>query len=125
MARATNGPASRARRKRILQRAKGFRGFRSKLFRYAKDAVYKAWQYEYRDRKRRKGQFRRLWTARISAAVRPLGLTYSRFMEGLKQAGVELDRKSLSELAIANPDAFKAVFELARKALDDKSSANA
>ena len=124
MARATNGPASRARRKRILQRAKSFRGFRSKLFRYAKDAVYKAWQYEYRDRKRRKGQFRRLWTARISAAVRPLGLTYSRFMEGLKQAGVELDRKSLSELAIANPEAFKAVFELARKALDDKASAN-
>lgn len=125
MARATNGPASRARRKRILQRAKGFRGFRSKLFRYAKDAVYKAWQYEYRDRKRRKGQFRRLWTARISAAVRPLGLTYSRFMEGLKQAGVELDRKSLSELAIANPEAFKAVFEIAKKALDDKVSAKA
>ncbi len=125
MARATNGPASRARRKRILQRAKGFRGFRSKLFRYAKDAVYKAWQYEYRDRKRRKGQFRRLWTARISAAVRPLGLTYSRFMEGLKQAGVELDRKSLSELAIANPEAFKAVFEIAKKALDDKASAKA
>ena len=123
MARATNGPASRARRKRILQRAKGFRGFRSKLFRYAKDAVYKAWQYEYRDRKRRKGQFRRLWTARISAAVRPLGLTYSRFMEGLKAAGVELDRKSLSELAIANPEAFKAVFDLAKKAIDAKEGA--
>ncbi len=123
MARATNGAASHARRKRILQRAKGFRGFRSKLFRYAKDAVYKAWQYEYRDRKRRKGQFRRLWTARISAAVRPLGLTYSRFMEGIKQAGIELDRKSLSELAIDNPDAFKAVFDLAKKALDDKASA--
>ena len=116
MARATNGPASRARRKRILLRAKGFRGFRSKLFRYAKDAVYKAWQYEYRDRKKRKGQFRRLWTARISAAVRPLGLTYSRFMEGLKAANVDLDRKSLSELAIANPEAFKAVFEQAKKA---------
>ena len=123
MARATNGPASRARRKRILQRAKGFRGFRSKLFRYAKDAVYKAWQYEYRDRKRRKGQFRRLWTARISAAVRPLGLTYSRVMEGLKAAGVELDRKALSELAIANPEAFKAVFELAKKAIDAKDGA--
>ena len=123
MARATNGPASRARRKRILQRAKGFRGFRSKLFRYAKDAVYKAWQYEYRDRKKRKGQFRRLWTARISAAVRPLGLTYSRFMEGLKAAGVELDRKSLSELAIANPEAFKAVFDLAKKAIDAKDGA--
>ena len=123
MARATNGPASRARSKRILQRAKGFRGFRSKLFRYAKDAVYKAWQYEYRDRKRRKGQFRRLWTARISAAVRPLGLTYSRFMEGLKAAGVDLDRKALSELAIANPEAFKAVFDLAKKAIDAKDGA--
>ncbi len=123
MARATNGPASRARRKRILLRAKGFRGFRSKLFRYAKDAVYKAWQYEYRDRKRRKGQFRRLWTARISAAVRPLGLTYSRFMEGLKAAGVELDRKSLADLAVADPEAFKAVFELAKKAIDAKEGA--
>ena len=123
MARATNGPASRARRKRILLRAKGFRGFRSKLYRYAKDAVYKAWQYEYRDRKKRKGQFRRLWTARISSAVRPLGLTDSRFMEGLKAAGVTLDRKSLSELAIANPEGFKAVFELAKKAIDAKEGA--
>jgi len=123
MARATNGPASRARRKRILQRAKGFRGFRSKLFRYAKDAVYKAWQYEYRDRKRKKGQFRRLWTARISAAVRPLGLTYSRFMEGLKAANVELDRKALADLAVADPEAFKAVFALAKKAIDAKEGA--
>ena len=106
MARATNGPASRARRKRILQRAKGFRGFRSKLFRYAKDAVYKAWQYEYRDR--------------ISAAVRQQGITYSRFTEGVKAAGIELDRKSLSELAIANPEAFKAVVDLAKKALGSK-----
>ena len=103
--------------------AKGFRGFRSKLFRYAKDAVYKAWQYEYRDRKRRKGQFRRLWTSRISAAVRPLGLTYSRFMEGLKAANVDLDRKSLAELAVANPEGFKAVFELAKKAIDAKEGA--
>lgn len=124
MARATNGPASRARRKRILRRAKGFRGFRSKLFRYAKDAVYKAWQYEYRDRKRRKGQFRRLWTARISAAVRPLGLTYSRFIEGLKAAGIVLDRKSLSELAISNPDTFKRVFDMAKVAIDAKEGAS-
>ena len=123
MARATNGPASRARRKRILLRAKGFRGFRSKLFRYAKDAVYKAWQYEYRDRKRRKGQFRRLWSARISAAVRPLGLTYSRFMEGLKAANIDLDRKSLADLAVADPEAFKAVFDLAKKAIDAKQGA--
>lgn len=123
MARATNGPASRARRKRILLRAKGFRGFRSKLFRYAKDTVYKAWQYEYRDRKRRKGQFRRLWSARISAAVRPLGLTYSRFMEGLKVANVDLDRKSLADLAVTDPEAFKAVFDLAKKAIDAKQGA--
>ncbi len=123
MARATNGPASRARRKRILLRAKGFRGFRSKLFRYAKDAVYKAWQYEYRDRKRRKGQFRRLWTARISAAVRPLGLTYSRFMEGLKAANIELDRKARADLVIQNPEAFKAVFEAAKKAIEAKEGA--
>ncbi|MBS6779876.1 50S ribosomal protein L20 [Akkermansia sp.] len=102
MPRATNGPASRKRRKRILLRAKGFRGFRSKLFRYAKDAVYKAWQYEYRDRKRRKGQFRRLWIARISAAVRDRGLTYSRFMEGLKAADIDLDRKVLADLAVCH-----------------------
>ena len=123
MARATNGPASRARRKRILQRAKGFRGFRSKLFRYAKDAVYKAWQYEYRDRKKRKGQFRRLWTARISAAVRPLGLSYSRFTEGLKAAGIELDRKSLSELSISSPETFKQIFDKAKAAVEAKEGA--
>ena len=117
MPRATNGPASRKRRKRILLRAKGFRGFRSKLFRYAKDAVYKAWQYEYRDRKRRKGQFRRLWIARISAAVAPYGINYSRFMYGLKKSGIEMNRKALSELAITDPEAFKILVETAKKAL--------
>ena len=116
MPRATNGPASRKRRKRILLRAKGFRGFRSKLFRYAKDAVYKAWQYEYRDRKRRKGQFRHLWIARISAAVRDRGLTYSRFMEGLKAANIDLDRKVLADLAVNHPEAFKAVVKKAMQA---------
>lgn len=123
MARATNGPASRHRRKRILLRAKGFRGFRSKLFRYAKDAVYKAWQYEYRDRKRRKGQFRRLWIARISSAVRDRGLTYSRFLEGLKVAGIEIDRKVLSDLAIQDTAAFDAVFAAAKKAIEAKEGA--
>ncbi|MFI3244054.1 MAG: 50S ribosomal protein L20 [Akkermansia sp.] len=124
MARATNGPASRQRRKRIIRRAKGFRGFRSKLFRYAKDAVYKAWQYEYRDRKKRKGQFRRLWITRISAASRNLGLTYSRFMEGLKAANIELDRKALADLAVSNPEGFKAVFDLAKQAIDKKEGAS-
>ena len=84
MPRATNSPASRKRRKRVLKRAKGFRGFRSKLYKYAKDAVRKAQTYEYRDRKKRKGQFRRLWIQRISAGVRAQDLTYSRFIEGLK-----------------------------------------
>lgn len=123
MPRATNGPASRKRRKRILLRAKGFRGFRSKLFRYAKDAVYKAWQYEYRDRKKRKGQFRRLWIARISAAVRGRGLNYSRFMEGLKAANVEIDRKVLSDMAIQDSVAFDAIFALAKQAIDAKAGA--
>jgi large subunit ribosomal protein L20 len=122
MPRATNSPASRKRRKRILQRAKGFRGFRSKLYRYAKDAVYKARQYEYRDRKKRKGQFRRLWIQRISAASRDRGLTYSRFMEGLKAAGVEIDRKILADLAVHDTAAFDAIFEEAKGALAQKAA---
>jgi large subunit ribosomal protein L20 len=123
MSRATNSPASRKRRKRTLLRAKGFRGFRSKLFRYAKDAVRKAQTYEYRDRKKRKGQFRRLWIARISAAVRNEGLTYSRFIEGLKAAGIEADRKILSDIAIADAAAFSAIIAQAKKALEAKAAA--
>ena len=122
MPRATNGPASRKRRKRVLLRAKGFRGFRSKLYRYAKDAVYKARQHEYYDRKKRKGQFRRLWIQRISAAVRERGLSYSRFMEGLNAAGVEVDRKSLSDLAVHDSAAFDAIFETAKSALESKAA---
>ena len=123
MPRATNSPASRKRRKRILLRAKGFRGFRSKLYRYAKDAVYKARQYEYRDRKKRKGQFRRLWIQRISAAVRNEGMTYSRFVEGLKAANIEADRKILADLAVNDPAAFSAIVEQAKAALEQKSAA--
>ncbi len=122
MPRATNSPASRKRRKRILLRAKGFRGFRSKLYRYAKDAVYKARQYEYRDRKKRKGQFRRLWIQRISAAVRNEGLTYSRFIEGLKAANIELDRKVLADLAVVDATAFSAIMEQAKSALEKKAA---
>jgi len=125
MPRATNSPASRSRRKRVLQRAKGFRGFRSKLFRYAKDAVRKAMTYEYRDRKKRKGQFRRLWIQRISAAVRNEGLTYSRFIEGLIAAGIEADRKILADLAVADPAAFSAIVAQVKAALDHKSAAAA
>jgi large subunit ribosomal protein L20 len=123
MPRATNSPASRARRKRVLHRAKGFRGFRSKLFRYAKDAVRKAMTYEYRDRKKRKGQFRRLWIQRISAGVRSEGLTYSRFMEGLIAAGIEADRKILADLAVTDAAAFSAIVAQAKAALEKKAAA--
>ena len=122
MPRATNGPASRKRRKRVLLRAKGFRGFRSKLYRYAKDAVYKARQYEYRDRKKRKGQFRRLWIQRISAASRGRGLTYSRFIEGLVAANIEVDRKILSDIAIHDEAALDAILEQAKAALEQKAA---
>ncbi|MGC6466109.1 MAG: 50S ribosomal protein L20 [Akkermansiaceae bacterium] len=122
MPRATNSPASRRRRKRVLLRAKGFRGFRSKLYRYAKDAVYKARQYEYRDRKKRKGQFRRLWIQRISAAVRNEGMTYSRFIEGLKAANIDLDRKVLADLAVVDAAAFSAIVEQAKAALEQKAA---
>ena len=125
MPRATNSPASRARRKRVLLRAKGFRGFRSKLFRYAKDAVRKAMTYEYRDRKRRKGQFRRLWIQRISAATRNEGLTYSRFIEGLNAAGIMADRKILADLAVTDPAAFSAIVAQAKAGLEQKKEAAA
>jgi len=120
MPRATNSPASRSRRKRVLLRAKGFRGFRSKLYRYAKDAVFKARQYEYRDRKKRKGAFRRLWIQRISAASRAQNLTYSRFMEGVKAASIDVDRKILADLAVNDIAAFNSIVELAKGALEKK-----
>lgn len=123
MPRATNSPASRARRKRILLRAKGFRGFRSKLYRYAKDAVIKARQYEYRDRKKRKGAFRRLWIQRISAASRAQNVTYSRFMEGLKAASIEVDRKILADLAVNDIAAFNTIVEASKEALAKKNAA--
>ena len=123
MPRATNAPASRKRRKRWIKKAKGFRGARSKLYRYAKDAVYKSQTWAYRDRKNRKRNFRRLWIQRISAAVRERGMTYSRFTEGLTAAGVELDRKVLADLAVTDPDAFGAIVEQAKAGLDAKATA--
>jgi len=122
MPRATNAPASRRRRKKIIKEAKGFRGRRSKLFRYAKNAVMKARVYAYRDRKNRKRNFRMLWQLRINAAARALGLTYSRFMEGLKAAGIELDRKVLADLAVKDEAGFKAIFDQAKSALDAKQA---
>lgn len=121
MPRATNAPASRKRRKRMLKKAKGYRGARSKLYRYAKDAVYKSQSWAYRDRKKRKGQFRRLWIQRISAAARINELSYSRFMEGMKASGIELDRKVLADLAVHDEAAFKAIADKARAALEEKA----
>ncbi len=121
MPRATNAPASRKRRKRILKKAKGFRGSRSKLFRTAKDAIYKSQSWAYRDRKNRKRNFRRLWIQRISAAARDNDINYSRFMEGLSAAGVELDRKVLADIAVHDAEAFAAIAEKAKAALADKA----
>ncbi|MGY8640268.1 MAG: 50S ribosomal protein L20 [Verrucomicrobiales bacterium] len=120
MPRATNSPASRKRRKRILKKAKGFRGSRSKLYRTAKDAVFKAQQWNYRDRKNRKRTFRRLWIQRISAAARENEISYSRFTEGLKAAGIEIDRKVLSDIAIHDAAAFAAIASQAKAALEEK-----
>jgi len=121
MPRATNAPASRERRKRTLEKAKGFRGRRSKLFRYAKNAVMKAEYWSYRDRKTRKRTFRYLWIARINAAARAYGLTYSRFMEGLNASGITLDRKVLADLAVTDEAALKAIFDTVANALKDKA----
>ncbi len=120
MPRATNSAASRKRRKRVLKAAKGFRGARSKLFRYAKDAVRKAKQYNYRDRKNRKRTFRQLWITRINAAARGRGLTYNRLVEGLIAAGIEVDRKVLADLAVHDEEAFGKILEQAQAALEAK-----
>jgi large subunit ribosomal protein L20 len=109
MARTTNAPASRERRKRVVDAARGYRGRRSKLFRYAKDARYKAMYWSYRDRKTRKRNFRALWITRISAACRANGISYSRFTEAVKKAQIEVDRKVLADLATTEPTAFAAI----------------
>ena len=122
MPRATNAPASRERRKRVVDKARGFRGRRSKLFRYAKNAVMKAEYWSYRDRKTRKRNFRYLWIQRINAAARANGLTYSRFMEGVVAAGITLDRKVLADLAVTDEAAFNAILDTVTKALKDKNA---
>jgi large subunit ribosomal protein L20 len=123
MARATNAPASRERRKKVVDQARGYRGRRSKLFRYAKDAVTKAKYWATRDRKTRKRNFRMLWQQRINAAARAQGLTYSRFIEGLKAAGIDLDRKVLADIAVTDEAAFKAILDQAKAALEAKKKA--
>ena len=117
MPRTTCSPSSRKRRKRVLEQAKGFRGSRSKLIRQAYGAVDRAMAMAYSGRKQKKRQYRRLWTARINAACRPLGINYSDFIHGLKLAGITLNRKVLSNLANEDPGSFADVVETAKKAL--------
>ena len=109
--------ASRARRKRLLAQSKGFRGRSSTNFRIAKERLEKAMQYSYRDRRVRKRNFRALWIQRINAGVREHGMTYSQFIDGLNKAGIELDRKVLSDIATREPESFKSLVEQAKAAL--------
>ena len=115
MARVKRGVTAHAKHKKVLKAAKGYYGRRKNTIRVAKQAVEKAQQYAFRDRKRRKRSFRALWIQRINAAVREHGLTYSRFISGLTKAGIEIDRKVLSDLAIHEPAAFKALVDQASK----------
>src|SRR5260370_15781852 len=117
MSRVKRGVTSHAKHKKVLKATKGYFGRRKNTIRAAKAAVDKAMQYAYRDRKNRKRTFRALWIQRINAAVREFGLTYSRFVDGLTKAGIEIDRKVLSDLAIHQPEAFKAIVEQAKAAI--------
>ncbi len=114
MPRAKSGVVTRRRRKKVLKAAKGYRGARSKLYKTAKESVERAWQYAYRDRRQKKRDFRRLWIARINAAVREYDINYSTFINLLKEKGITLDRKQLADLAVSDPAAFKKVVEAAK-----------
>jgi large subunit ribosomal protein L20 len=121
MPRVRRGTKRHDKRRRVLKLAKGFYGTRSKAYRIAKQAVDRALAFSYRDRRQRKRQFRRLWIARINAAARANGLSYSRFMDGLKKSGSELDRKVLADLAVHQPEAFAKLAEAAKGALESAS----
>jgi large subunit ribosomal protein L20 len=125
MARVKRSVNAKKKRRVVLERAKGYRGQRSRLYRKAKEQILHSMTYAYRDRKDRKGNFRRLWIQRINAAARANGLTYNRFVQGLKAAGVEVDRKVLADLAVTDEAAFAALVEVARKALPETVSAAA
>ena len=117
MARVKRATNAHKKRRTVLERSSGYRGQRSRLYRKAKEQMLHSMTYAYRDRKDRKGNFRRLWIQRINAAARAEGMTYNRFIQGLKIAGVEVDRRMLAELAVADPQAFTALVEVARQAL--------
>lgn len=123
MARVKRGVTTHARHRKILKLAKGYRGRNSKNFRIAIEKVEKALRYAYRDRRNKKRDFRGLWIQRINAGVRQYGLTYSRFINGIKMAGIEIDRKVLSDLAAREPEAFKTLVDKAQAALDAKVAA--
>src|SRR3954465_3804678 len=123
MARVKRGVTSHAKHKKVLKAAKGYYGRRKNTIRIAKQAVEKAHQYAFGDRKRRKRTFRALWIQRLNAAVRPFGLTYSRFIDGLAKAGITVDRKVLSDLAIREPAAFQAIVEKAKAAPPQETAA--
>ncbi len=123
MSRVKRGVVAKARHKKVLKQAKGYRGARSRLYKVAKQAVDKAGQYAYRDRRQRKRQFRSLWVVRINAAARENGISYSRFIAGLNKASIELDRKALSDLAVHDKAAFVALVRQAKQALDNPAPA--
>lgn len=115
MPRSVNHAAAKARKKKVLKHAKGYFGRRKNVWTVAKNAVEKGWSYAYRDRRAKKREFRKLWIQRINAGVREYGLSYSAFMGGLKTAGIEMDRKVLADLAMNNPEAFKAIVDKVKK----------
>ena len=123
MARVKRSVNAKKKRRTVLEQASGYRGQRSRMYRKAKEQVTHSFVYSYRDRKARKGDFRRLWIQRINAAARAEGLTYNRFIQGLGLAGVEVDRRMLAELAVNEPEAFKALIEVARGALPEDVNA--
>ena len=123
MARVKRAVNAQKKRRVVLERASGYRGQRSRLYRKAKEQLLHSATYEYRDRKKRKGDFRQLWIQRINAAARLHGLTYGRFIDGLNKAGIELDRKVLADLAVSDPAAFTAVVEQAEAALESSKEA--
>jgi large subunit ribosomal protein L20 len=122
MARVKRGVTAHAKHKKVLKAAKGYYGRRKNTIRIAKQAVEKAMQYAYRDRKNRKRAFRALWIQRLNAAVREHGLTYSRFIDGLAKAGIEVDRKVLSDIAIREPEAFASIVAQAKAALPQQAA---
>lgn len=123
MARVKRALNAHKKRRKILDRASGYRGQRSRLYRKAKEQLLHSYTYNYQHRKKRKGDFRRLWIQRINAAARANGMTYNRFIQGLKGAGVEVDRRMLAELAVSDANAFKVLVETARKGLPEDVNA--